>query len=325
MDKFTYHQARKNIELKQKYDQEVIKCKQLKKDISDLQLLLHQARTALNKEVAFKSTVERYSNHVVRTDLLPDPLDIRYEEHYRNSSRKFNEVFRKIPDPTVTALAHEAYNTDDENEANILSKIEAIDLGDVSPLRYDPQTEPIENQLTEIQSVALEALSKPLEAEKLNDANFVQCPNKADISLQNDDKSASFDFMDKSKPTQMQDTNQSLCESILPEVSNNGKSETPADVYLTDELHSKFLSIDEPIEADSQSSIKQLQSEPKEILKVSEPIIEEKHLTKLDLLEKDPILQKYMDLIAEKRRENTSMIDPDSRLDSFTAKLEVIT
>lgn len=295
-----------------------------------MQLLLHQARTALNKEIAFKATIDRYPNQMVRTDLLPDPLDIRYEEHYRNSSRKINEVFRKIPDPNVPALVPHTHNTDDENESNILSMIEPIDLRDVSPLREAVPVDAAVNNLAQIVPVDLESIPKPVVADE-SQANLAQLSDKNNphVSSTNDNSANSI------KQESIQSANGLMLEDSSNAIKDSDKFETPfvqvnestasVEVNLNDELHSKFLSIDEPIEVESQLSGNELKSEPKEIIpEVSEPKKEETPLSKLDLLEKDPILQKYMDLIAEKRKENTSMIDPDSRLQSFTAKLEVI-
>ena len=346
------------------YEKEVLKCKQLKKDISDLQLLLHQARVALNKEIAFKSTMERYPNHMVRTDLLPDPMDIRYEDHYRNSSRKLNAVFRKIPDASAHNLAGNIYNTDDEDESNILSKIEPIDLRDVSPLREYPQ-----NTYTKVDSHQQHAsdaengieqtedeINEDIQPNKVSKEKEIDFPRPLDFHFQ--EKSEKINILEdcvsegNETPFETDKIVTNICSHQLDEETHSNLVESDLDGKIQfDQENIDFPYLAEPLETDlgthpepGESALQretqtfqepQIKDEPsapfvaeeniKQDLSIkSEPKKPDIVLSKLDLLEKDPILQKYMDMIAEKRKENTSMIDPEARLDSFTAKLEVL-
>ena len=56
----------RNDSLQRKYDQEVVKTRQLKRDLTDMKLLVHQTRTALTQEIA-QQNQENYYPHLVRT------------------------------------------------------------------------------------------------------------------------------------------------------------------------------------------------------------------------------------------------------------------
>jgi hypothetical protein len=56
-----------NEHLQQKYDRELLKTKELKRDVSDLKLLLQETRKALTREIASESIRERLPERVIRT------------------------------------------------------------------------------------------------------------------------------------------------------------------------------------------------------------------------------------------------------------------
>ncbi|KAJ3092118.1 hypothetical protein HK102_010543 [Quaeritorhiza haematococci] len=74
----------RNEELQRKLEDEILRNKELRREVADLRLLLHQTQTALSHELAhhgvISETLKSWSPPRVRSDLLPDPINLTIGE-----------------------------------------------------------------------------------------------------------------------------------------------------------------------------------------------------------------------------------------------------
>ena len=300
--------------------------------------------------------MEPYPNRLFRTDLLPDPLDIRYEDHYRNASRQNNANFRHIPytksktilvradDSILPGIEEDCTNKasqvieDDQyvfpTNATNTGVIEEVLFGQnygnfaEEEITEDSAQREIPNLLNETFPAVDDFYHSEPGINEYIDSDKIQSHSSQNIVEPHDNHITSHDqapvyLAQSNEPEFKKNIKSDECE-IQPQVNQYLVEPNGTPTNSEDQLPNNAAEYISEGDAKDQSfeisDANQKSGTAGHTAEKSES--RNDGLSKLDMLEKDPILQKYMDMIMEKRRDSSAIIDQDARVISFTAKLE---